>query len=172
MRINNCIKATALLLALLFVGNLHAQNIKDSIAVQQLLEQENQSWNQNDAKAYSQHFEKNGTFTNLLGMFMTGYNSFLQTHDHVFKTIFRGTSLKQQLVSIRFADANVVIVETLTTVSGFSGDGPPPGTSLDKNGNLHTRLLQTLIRTGNDWTIIAYHNVDIKAGIAIPEMTH
>lgn len=163
---------TATLLSLFFIGSLHAQNRKDSIAFQQLLEEEMHAWDQKDAKVFSQHFEKNGTFTNVLGMFMIGYTNFLQTHDHVFKTIFRGTSMKQQLVSIRFADANVAVVETLATVSGFSPDGPPPGTSLDNNGNLHTRLLQTMTRTGDDWTIIAYHNVDIKAGIPIPEMTH
>ena len=32
-----------------------------------------------------------------------------------------------------------------------------------------TRLLQVLARRGTAWKIVAYHNVDVKPGVEVPE---
>ena len=169
MNINAGFRILAIALLFFFTTALYAQGKKDSLAIQQVLADEIISWNKKDAVMYASHFAQSGTFTNLLGMFFAGYDNFLNKHEEVFKTVFRGTNMRQQLVSIQFAYGDVAVVETITTVSGFSADGAPHGTSLDGKGNLNTRLLQTMMKTGNDWKIIAYHNVDIKAGIPVPQ---
>jgi hypothetical protein len=61
----------------------------------------------------------------------------------------------QEIVSLRFIRPDVAIAETLTWISGFSKAGPPPGTQLDANGRLRTRLLQLLKKDGGDWKIVA-----------------
>jgi uncharacterized protein (TIGR02246 family) len=85
------------------------------------------AWNKGDAQAYSQQFAVDGTFTNILGMFFTGHQALLDRHEEIFKGMFRGTALRQNVVSLRFARPEAAVVETLTWISGFSASGPPPG---------------------------------------------
>jgi hypothetical protein len=59
------------------------------------------AWNKGDAQAYSQHFAADGTFTNVRGMFFTGHQAFLDRHEEIFKGMFRGTVLRQDVVRSR-----------------------------------------------------------------------
>jgi hypothetical protein len=43
------------------------------------------------------------------------------------------------------------------------------GTSADAAGRLRTRLLQVVVKQGEEWKVVAYHNVDVKPGIPVPE---
>lgn len=44
-----------------------------------------------------------------------------------------------------------------------------PGTTADSKGRLCARLLQVVARQGGEWKIVAYHNVDVKPGVPVPE---
>jgi uncharacterized protein (TIGR02246 family) len=156
-------KSIAMLLVVLFAAICVAQNPEEA-TIRNILQEENSSWNAGDATGYSRHFAEDGTFTNVLGMFFTGHKMFLDRHEVIFKGPFRGTIAKQEVVSLKFVKDDVAIVETLATISGFSKAGPPPGVRLDETGSLKTRLLQVFVKQGGDWKIVAYHNVDIKAG--------
>jgi hypothetical protein len=52
-------------------------------------------------------------------------------------------------------------------VSGISE--PRPGMTLDAKGRLRTRLLQVVARQNGEWKVVAYHNVDVKPGIPVPD---
>ncbi len=168
-RVKRAAVTVAAILVVLFVGAIRAQNNPDEIAIRQILDSEVTTWNKGDTDGYSSHFAADGTFTNIRGMFFTGHQEFRDRHEAIFKGEFRGTSLKQENVSLRFIRPDVAIAETLTWVSGFSKAGPPSGTQLDANGRLRTRLLQVLKRDGGVWKIVVYHNVDIKPGVPVPE---
>ena len=168
---NSAIKLATVILTLQFTAIGHAQDKADTIAIQNIIQEENDSWNKGDAKDYSKHFAKDGTFTNILGVFFTGNEEFKLRHEQIFKGVFKGTELTQIIVSLRFVHHDVAIVETLTLINGFSKDGPPKGAYLDEKGRLRTRLLQVIVKEGNEWKIAVYHNVDIKPGIPVPE-TH
>ena len=64
----------------------------------------------------------------------------------------------------------VAVVETLITVSAFNKSGSFNLIHTDKDGRMFTRLVQVMVKKMNSWKIISYHNVDIKEGIAIPEL--
>jgi uncharacterized protein (TIGR02246 family) len=145
-----------------------SQTAKDSAAVQAIIDEQVATWNVGDAKGYSNHFAEAGTFTNIQGVFAVGYQEFYAKHDFIFKGPFLKTVVKQKMVSMKFIDADAVVVETLTTVGNFQG-AIPPYFKLDDKGNLHTRLLQVMVKNGKDWKIVAYHNVDIKPGFPVPE---
>jgi uncharacterized protein (TIGR02246 family) len=153
----------------LYAGAIRAQNNSDEAAVRQILDSEVTTWNKGDTDGYSRHFAADGTFTNIRGMFFTGHQEFRDRHEAIFKGEFRGTSLKQEIVSLRFVRPDVAIAETLTSVSGFSKAGPPPGTHVDANGRLRTRLLQVLKKDGGEWKIVVYHNVDVKPGVSVAD---
>ncbi len=159
----------AILGLMLFGREIGAQHSPDDKAIGQILDNEVAAWNKGDTDGYSKHFAADGTFTNIRGMFFTGHQEFRDRHEAIFKGEFRGTALKQEIVSLRFIRPDVAIAETLTWVSGFSKAGPPPGTRVDTNGRLRTRLLQVLKKDGDEWKIVVYHNVDVKPGVSSPE---
>ncbi len=148
---------------------IHAQSRTDTVAIRNLIQEEIVAWNKWDAEAYSRHFAAEGTFTNILGMFYTGHKDFQERHEQIFKGVFHGTKLQQNIVSLRFIRPDVAVVETLTWVSGFSNAGPPQGAHTDEKGRLRTRLLQLMVKDEAGWKIEVYHNVDIKPGVTVLE---
>jgi uncharacterized protein (TIGR02246 family) len=160
----------ALIIAMLLSATMSiAQGRSDETTIRNILEEEVAAWNKGDAKVYSQHFAEDGTFTNIRGMFFTGHQGFLDKHEEIFKGIFHGTTLKQDVVSLRFIRPETAVVETLTWITGFSPSGPPPGTHVDDKGRLRTRLLQVMVKDAGEWKIAVYHNVDVKPGVTAPE---
>ena len=126
------------------------------------------AWNKGDAVAYASRFASDGTFTNIAGTFYTGQKAFLDRHDEIFKGMFNKTTLQYKIVSLHFVRPDVAVVETLCRVMGFSTPAQPR-LQLDAKGQLNTRLLQVLVRAGDSWEIAAYHNVDLKPGVPVPE---
>lgn len=147
---------TTLILAMPFFATMSAAHGKrDAAAIRNILQEEAAAWNQGDAQAYSQHFAADGTFTNILGLFVTGAPG--------------GTALRQDVASLRFVGPETAVAETLTWVSGLSASGPPPGAFWYAKGRLRTRLLQVMVKEAVIGRFAAYHNVDVKPGVIGPE---
>ncbi len=162
-------KIASIVLLSLLTSLVNAQTKPDEAAIRRILEEEVTTWNRSDADGYSRYFATEGTFTNVQGMFFTGYKAFRDRHEEIFKGQFRGTALQLEVVSLRFVRPDVAVVDALTWVSGFSKAGSPPVVHTDAKGRLRTRLLQVLVKEGDAWKIVVYHNVDIKPGIESPE---
>ncbi|HET7024686.1 MAG TPA: SgcJ/EcaC family oxidoreductase [Gemmatimonadales bacterium] len=163
-------KVAALLLGLslgVLGPPLRAQTAADTAAIRGVVQDEITAWDQGDAAAYSRHVADDATFTNIRGQFFTGKAGFQRQHAAIFAGIFKHTTLRQDIVSLRFVGADVAVVEVLTAVTGVTQRRP--GMTFDAHGRLRTRLLQVLTRRTGEWTIVAYHNVDIKPGVPIPE---
>jgi uncharacterized protein (TIGR02246 family) len=139
----------------------------DETTIRKIVQDEVAAWNRGDATAYSRHFAKDGTCTNIRGQFFTGHGAFLKQHEVIFEGIFKNTTVQQDIVSLKFIGPDAAIVETLTSLSGMPVTAP--GTVADSKGRLRTRLLQVAARQGGEWKIVAYHNVDVKPGVPIPE---
>jgi uncharacterized protein (TIGR02246 family) len=158
-----------LVFALVLVATVAAtpQTSPDETAARNIIKEEITAWNSGDAAAYSRHFTADGTFTNIRGEFFTGRQPFIEKHDNLFKGPFHGSTLKQDIVSLKFVRPDVAVVEVLTSVTGI----PKlfPGTNTDDKGRLRTRLLQVLVKDGGEWKITAYHNTDVKSGVAVPD---
>ena len=157
-----------LAIALLAI-QLDAQTASDETAIRSIVQDEIAAWNQGDAVAYSRHFAAEGTFTNIRGQFFTGYDAFLKQHQVIFEGRFKGTKLQQDIVSLKFVQPDVAVVEVLTSVAGVDAAQLAPGTSGDATGRLRTRLLQVVVKQGEEWKVVAYHNVDVKPGVPLPE---
>jgi uncharacterized protein (TIGR02246 family) len=82
----------------------------DQAAIRSILQEEVTAWNKGDAQAYSQHFAADGTFTNIRGMCFTGHQAFLDRHEEIFKGMFRGTVVRQDVVSLRFVRSSSLTV--------------------------------------------------------------
>lgn len=154
-------------LSALLATQLLSQPTPDQTAIRNIVQSETDAWNTSDAAAYSIHFADRGTFTNIRGDFMIGHAGFLKQHEMIFQSVFKNTTARQDIVSLEFPRPDVAIVETLTAISGITR--PTPGTVLDSSGRLRTRLLQVLSKQNGEWKIVAYHNVDVKPGVVVPE---
>ena len=143
------------------------QPSSDEIAIRNIIQEEITAWNSGDAAAYSRHFAADGTFTNIRGQFFTGREAFIERHDFIFKGPFHGSTLKQDVVSLKFARPDVAVVEVLTSVTGIQKLSP--GTNTDDKGRLRTRLLQVIVKDGGEWKIVAYHNTDVKSDVPAPD---
>jgi uncharacterized protein (TIGR02246 family) len=97
----------------------------DETAVRNIIQEEITAWNSGDAAAYSRHFAADGTFTNVRGQFFTGRQTFTQIHDDAFKGQFHGSTLKQDVVSLKFVRPDVAVVEVLTSVMVLSETSNP-----------------------------------------------
>jgi len=139
----------------------------DELAIRNIIQEEITAWNAGDAVAYARHFAADGTFTNVRGQFFTGRQAFIDRHDFVFKGQFHGSTLKQDIVSLKFVRPDVAVVEVLTSVTGIQKLSP--GTNADDKGRLRTRLLQVIVKDRGEWKIVAYHNVDVKSDIPVPD---
>jgi uncharacterized protein (TIGR02246 family) len=153
---------------LIFATRLSAQPSSDTTAIRNIVRGEIDSWNKGDAVGYSRDFAAAGTFTNIRGQFFTGYPGYLKQHEVIFQGIFKNTTLKQDVVSLKFIRPDVAIVETVTTVAGAAGS--PVGVTGDDKGRIRTRLLQVVAKEAGVWKIVTYHNVDVKPGIPFPEL--
>jgi uncharacterized protein (TIGR02246 family) len=145
---------------------LSAQASQRETAIRRIVDNETAAWNKGDATAYSRDFSADGSFTNIRGEFYSGYPAFLKRHEVIFATIFKNSDVKQEIVSLRFIRPDVAVVETLTSVGGIAQ--APPGVALDAEKRLRTRLLQVIAKEKGTWKIVAYHNVDVKPGTALP----
>jgi len=140
----------------------------ESAAILSILEEEVAAWNKGDAEGFARHFAPDGTFTNIVGTFLVGHKNFLERHEQIFKGPFHNTVLNQELVSLQFIRPDVALVETLVRLSGFLAN-PLPGVYIDEQGCLYSRLLQVMVKDNSAWKIAAYHNVDVKMGIPVPQ---
>ena len=158
-----------LVLALVLVAAVavYPQGSADETAVRNIIQEEIAAWNSGDAAAFSRHFAADGTFTNIRGQFFIGREAFMERHDFIFKGVYRGTTMKQDVVSLKFVRPDVAIVETLTAVIGVQK--PLPGTSTDDKGRLRSRLLQVMVKDGGEWKIVAFHNTDVRADVPVPD---
>lgn len=160
-------RAIAMVIVFLTGLTAAAQSKTDEDAIRGILNEEIITWNQGDADGYATHFAADGTFTNVRGQFFTGRQAYRDRHEVIFKGPFLGTRLQMEVVSLRFLSPDIAVCETLSWVSDFK-NGVPPNLYLDSNGRLRTRLLQVMVRRGDGWQVVVYHNVDIKPDVDTP----
>ena len=139
-------------------------------SVIQILNEQARGWNEGNAALYANAFSEDGCFTNIFGMFFKGHDSFFQKHDMILKGVFKNSTFEYKLVRMHFPVDEVAVVETLITVTGLNKSGPFNMIYTDKEGRMFTRLIQVMVQKMSRWEIVSYHNVDIKEGIAIPEL--
>jgi uncharacterized protein (TIGR02246 family) len=160
-------KTASILAVVLFVTAVSARSVPDETEVRKIIQAQVAAWNEGDAEAFAQHFAVDGTFTNLLGMYYQGNEAFRDRHAQLFKGAYCGSVKQEDIVSIKFVRPDVAKADSLQTITGYQK--LLPGTTADSKGRLRTRLLQVMVKDGDEWKIAAYHNVDAKSGVAVPE---
>ena len=141
----------------------------DRAAIQAIVQNEQDSWNRGDAEGFCAHFAPDGGFTNIVGMQSYGYAPFLKQHEHIFRTIYKGSHNEFTLGTHRCIRPDVAIADIDGVLSKMVT--VPPGTPLFPDGSVHVKLQLVLSKGKNAWQIESYHNVTVNpnVGAAAPK---
>ena len=126
-----------------------------------IIKKQQDAWNRADAAGLSSDCHEEMTFTPILGQTYFGRAAFEERHQTIFATIFKDSSLDMAISRIHFPTPDVAVVDIHAVLGNFRA--LPPGVMAQKDGMLHTCLLEVLVRSGSSWQVMAYHNVDTKA---------
>jgi len=132
---------------------------EDTRAVVEHLAAQDAAWGAGDAVAFGASALPDIVFTNVVGLFSVGAEPFIAQHAHIFATIYKGSQLVQRLVKITTASKDVVVVDTLTSVTGYL-HLPPGAEPID--GAFQTRLQQVLVNHDGQWRVQAFHNTPVN----------
>ena len=130
----------------------------DTIEIDAILARQSAAWEAGDAIAFAADVQNGVLFTNIVGMFSIGRGPFVDQHDHILSTIYKGSKMVQDIVAITFIRPDLAIVDTLTRLV----DAPhrPPGIELI-DGAIRTRLEQVIVKDDAKWKVASFHNVAV-----------
>ena len=137
-----------------------AKERSDEEQIRQVVHDQETAWNRGNAKDYAAHFQKEGAFTNVVGVTYETRDVFEARVARIFATIFNGSKLSNTVRKIRFVRPDVAIVSITTEISGLKG--LPPGVKASADGKLRTNKLEVLVKENGQWWVAAFHNLDVK----------
>jgi uncharacterized protein (TIGR02246 family) len=147
-------------IALLPVTAALAQDALDEAAIRAIVAEQVVAWNAGDGTGYASHLAPEASFTNLFGMVMYGAPAFVDRHNEILSTFYKGTSKVHKIRRIRFITPDVAIVDIDNEVHGVKA--MPAGIDVPPDGVVKTQLMEVFVRRDGRWWIEAYHNVDVK----------
>jgi uncharacterized protein (TIGR02246 family) len=139
-----------------------AQDGAAEAAIRAIVAQQVVAWNAGDGAGYARHVAPDASFTNLFGMVMYGAPAFVNRHNTILATFYKGTTKNHVVRRIRFVTSDVAIVDIDNEVHGVKV--MPAGIAVPSDGVVKTQLMEVFVRRGGQWWIEAYHNVDVKPG--------
>ena len=128
--------------------------------IRKVIDAEEDAWNHGDVKAFAARFQEEGSFTDIFGTVSRGRKELESRHAALFASYFKGSLLALKVRKVRFLRPDVAIVDIDTEVTGFHK--PPSGIYVDAEKVIRTRLVQVMVKAGNEWAIASFHDVDVK----------
>jgi hypothetical protein len=98
-----------------------------------------------------------------------GHQAFLGRHEEIFRGMFRGTVLRQDVVSLRFFRPRGRRCENTYVDFGVFSIGSTTRRAPDAKARLRTRLLPVMVKQSGDSNITLRHNVYVKPAVTAPE---
>jgi uncharacterized protein (TIGR02246 family) len=132
---------------------------QDIAAIEALVSAQADAWNQGNAKAFAVRFAEDGSFTNIIGMTFYGREAFEQRHAEIFRTIYKGSSVRFSIQKLRFIRPDVAVVDVDGVLTGYAK--LHPGIQAGTDGAIRSKLQVVLTNERGDWWITAYHNVAV-----------
>jgi uncharacterized protein (TIGR02246 family) len=112
------------------------------------------AWNAHDMAALGALFEQDATFVNRFGHYVKGVPEIIAMHAPIHRTIYRDSTLQNELIDCEFAGETVAIAHFWSRLS--AGAAHPTG-----RHTVDTLVLTVLTRRGGEWHIKALENVTL-----------
>jgi uncharacterized protein (TIGR02246 family) len=112
------------------------------------------AWNAHDMVALGNLFTKDATFVNRFGHYVRGVNEIIGLHAPIHETIYRDSTLKNELINVAHIGSDVAIVHFWGRLS--TGTEHPAGPH-----KVDTLILAVLEKQEKSWLICALQNVTL-----------
>lgn len=129
--------------------------LTDETGIGEILEAFCNGWNQHNAELFSQVFDEDADFTNVMGLSKTGRAAIAALHGPLFKTIWAFSTLTITESKIRMIKPDVACVDARWKLDGLKDNN-----GLDRSPR--NGLLSFVMTKANDvWKITVMHNMDL-----------
>ncbi|MEA2787030.1 MAG: hypothetical protein QOF71_3134 [Candidatus Eremiobacteraeota bacterium] len=112
------------------------------------------AWNTADGKAFAAQFTADADFVNIFAMHGVGRAAIAQAHQTIFDTIYKGSTNLFTVKAIRQLNDDVAIAHISARLKIPSGP---------MAGELAALATAVLVREGDAWRIVAFHNTREQA---------
>lgn len=113
------------------------------------------AWNAHDMAALGTLFEEEATFVNRFGHYVRGIDAIVAMHEPIHQTIYRDSSLKNELIDVAHLAEGVAVVHCWSRLT--AGVAHPAGPH-----DVDTLILAVLTRRDDAWRIRALENVTLS----------
>ena len=112
------------------------------------------AWNEHDMIGLGDLFTRDATFVNRFGHYVRGVDEIVALHTPIHETIYRDSTLENELIDVARISADVAIVHFWSRLS--AGTAHPAGPH-----KVDTLILTVLTKQQNTWHICALENVTL-----------
>lgn len=143
-------------LCILFISSsLSALEQADRQAIQEVIQDYTDSWNQRACKGFGNGFTEDADFVNIFGMHFKGKAEIEKRHIQIMQNFLKDSSLEILNTQLREAQPGVVIALVRWRCHGFRN----PRADLSKPGETREGVFtQVFIHPGSKWEITASQN--------------
>ena len=143
----------ALLTYLIFSLMTHAQTPADDAQIKTLVQMMDDGWNKKDGDLFAKGFADNADYVVINGMHIKGRQAIAGGHQGIFNTVYKETSLKTEVTSIRYIRPDIAVVHVDAHLTGTSN-----GQKIDNKA----RMTLTTEKTISGWQIDAFQNTSVE----------
>ena len=112
-----------------------------------------EAWNRHDMKAFAANFTDSADFVNVLGQRMCGRREIQTQHEHIHRTIFHASTLRNLDQSVRLLRDDVALCHVEWEMKGHQ--------SITGWKDVRQGIMTLVfVREGERWRITAVHNTD------------
>jgi uncharacterized protein (TIGR02246 family) len=111
------------------------------------------AWNAGDGRAFAAPLADDADFVNVMGMHARGRDAIAAGHEHIFATIYAGSTVRYTVESARLLRPDVALVHLHARLSVPAG--PMAGVH-------EARPSMVLVRDGGVWSVASFHNTFIR----------
>src|SRR5262249_50081560 len=140
-----------LLVLVLAPGSLQAQTA-DEAAIRANIKQMESGWNTKSGALFAKAFAEDADYVVINGNYIKGRKVIEESHQRIFDTIFKDTTIALTVKQIRFLRRDVAVVHV---------DGQRSGPTKDLMQNALLTMVMT--KDKDSWTIAAFQNTAVAA---------
>jgi uncharacterized protein (TIGR02246 family) len=152
-----------LLVAAVASVNIYAQKTanttKDEAAIRGIVEQMVKGWSMKSGAEFAKPFAEDSHYVVINGFHIKGRAANAASHQQIFDTIFKNTSLMLTVEQIRFVRPDVAIVHV-------SGSRKPTKQADSSTPIVNARITMVMVKNDGKWEIAAFQNTGIQAAAA------
>lgn len=132
-----------------------ATDAADEAAIRENVRQMESGWNAKSGAHYAQPFAADADYVVINGTYVKGREAIAQTHQGIFDTVFKESTLSLSVKQVRMLRPDVAVVHVTASNRYKRGAETHTGEAI---------LTLVMTKESGGWKIAAFQNTEVKAG--------